>query len=187
MTQTSSVKIERWENRVPGGRDELNQMWRLMDAVAPEVKIPQHEVDERVKRMLKHIYPPSIFLVAEVEDIVQGLIIAEVGDTANTSHVGWLRMEVNPKHRSKGIGSKLLDTMIITATNQGLRRLEITSYQDNARARQFFLNHGFKIEGHHHQARRDPATGKYIDTYTLAMILGQDPFFATRFSVPPLV
>lgn len=166
-----NVKIEHWKGRVPGGRNELNQLWRLMDAVALEVKIPHNEVNLRVDRMLKHIHPPSIFLVAEVDNIVQGVCIAEVGDTENTKHVGWLRMDVHPDYRSQGIGTSLLSVMFVVAQKQGIKRLEITSYEDNLRARKFFQAQGFKTEGKHFYARRDPATGKLIHTYTLAKIL----------------
>jgi GNAT superfamily N-acetyltransferase len=89
-----------------------------MDAVAVDVKVPPSEVNLRVDRMLKHMNAPSIFLVAEVDDYVQGLIIAEVGDTENTKHVGWLRMEVHPDYRSRGIGSQLLAAMFRVARKQ---------------------------------------------------------------------
>jgi ribosomal protein S18 acetylase RimI-like enzyme len=171
IQEQGNVRIEQWKGRVPGGRDELNQLWRLMDAVAVDVKVPQSEVNLRVDRMLKHMYAPSIFLVAEVDDYVQGLIIAEVGDTANTKHVGWLRMEVHPDYRGQGIGTLLLQELFKVARKQGLKRLEITSYEDNIRGRKLFQRLGFRTEGKHEMARRDPATGKYIDTYTLAKLL----------------
>lgn len=171
LTEQGNFRIEQWKGRVPGGRDELNQFWRLMDAVALDVKIPHSEVNLRVDRMLKHMYEPSIFLVAEVNDQVQGVCIAEAGDTANTKHVAWLRMEVHPDYRSQGIGGLLLDTLFELARKQGLKRLEITSYEDNIRGRKFFQQMGFKTEGKHTMARRDPSSGKYLDTYTLAKLL----------------
>src|SRR4051812_1486577 len=133
-----TVKIEQWKERIPGGRDELNQLWRLMDAIAADVKIPQSEVNLRVDRMLKHLYTDSIFLVAEIDDIVQGFCIAEVGDTENTKHVGWLRMDVHPDFRGQGIGTQLLEQMFEVAKGHGVKRLEITSYEDNIRARKLF-------------------------------------------------
>jgi GNAT superfamily N-acetyltransferase len=171
IKEIGNVRIEQWKERIPGGRDELNQLWRLMDAVAEDVKIPPSEVNIRVERMLKHLYTDSIFLVAEVDDDVQGICIAEVGDTANTSHVGWLRVDVHPDFRGQGIGTKLLETMFEVAKKQGIRRLEITSYEDNIRGRKLFQSLGFKTEGKHFDARRDPKTGKLLDTYTLAKLL----------------
>lgn len=166
-----NVKLEHWQGKVPGGRDELNQLWRLMDAVAPDLTIPPEEVNVRVTQMLRNLHPPSIFIVAEVDDVVQGVCIAEVGSTANTKHVGWLRMDVHPDYRSQGIGSKLLDEMLIVAKAEGLKRLEITSYEPNMRARKLFQQFGFKTEGKHQWARRDPVTSKLINTYTLAKYL----------------
>lgn len=143
----------------------------LVKAVAPEVAIPTDEVALRLQRMSKHIRHPSIFIVLKVQRVIRGLIIAEVGDTANTEHVGWLRMEVHPDYRSKGYGALLLGAMLGAARQQGLKRLEITSYKNNVRAREFFIRHGFQNEGLHRIARRDPVTGEFIDTYTLAAIL----------------
>jgi GNAT superfamily N-acetyltransferase len=171
VTSIKNGVIEQWKGTIPGGRDELNQMWRLMDAVSEDLKIPQGEVNERVKRMLDHLHGDSIFLVAEVNDIVQGVLLAEVGDTANTKHVAWLRMEVHPDYRGRGIGTALLNTLFVLARKQGIKRLEITSYEDNMRGRKLFQSLGFRTEGKHIMARRDPATGKLIDTYTLAKIL----------------
>jgi len=171
-TSAPTVKLERWKGRIPGGGFEVTQLWLLMDAVAPEIAVPPDEVNERVKRMLKHIHPPSIFIVAEVDHLVRGLIIAEVGDTANTSHVGWLRMEVDPNFRNQGIGTALVQAMIKEAEKEGLKRLEITNYRQNTRARKFFRRFLFTVDGMHRRARRDPQTGEFLDTYTLSLLLG---------------
>lgn len=143
----------------------------IVAAVAGVTAVPKREITERVSRLLEHTFPPSIFLVARETDDILGFVIAEVGNTANTEHVGWLRMDVHPNFQNQGVGSLLLDEMLTHARNEGLKRLEITSYEPNLRARRFFQNHGFKTEGKHLYARRDPETGKYIDTYTLAKIL----------------
>lgn len=174
MTTVTSAKITQWTGMRTlnmGGVDVLNDMWRLMDAVAEEITVPPSEVNVRVDRMLKHLDPPSIFLVAEQDGHIQGICIAEVGDTENTKHVGWLRMEVHPDYRGQGIGTKLLHSMFIMARRQGIKRLEITSYEHNIRARKLFQSLGFRTEGKHYMARRDPATGALIDTYTLAKLL----------------
>lgn len=143
----------------------------IVSAVSGQTAIPEKEVTERVYRMLKHIVPPSIFLVARSGDDIVGFCISETGNTANTSHVGWLRMDVHPDFQSQGIGTQLLGAMLFTAQRDGLKRLEITSYAPNLRARKLFQSFGFKTEGKHTYARRDPETGKLLDTYTLAKIL----------------
>jgi GNAT superfamily N-acetyltransferase len=165
-----NIKIEQWKNRLPL-LHEMIQLWRLMDSVATDIKVPTREVDLRVKRMLEHLYTESIFLTAQVDNEIQGILLAEVGDTENTKHVAWLRMEVHPDYRSQGIGTQLLEELFILARKQGIKRLEITSYEDNIRGRKLFQSLGFKTEGKHSMARRDPATGKYINTYTLAKLL----------------
>jgi GNAT superfamily N-acetyltransferase len=171
MATTIATEIVRLETARDKSSDRLNDMWRLMDAVAEDVKIPTNEVNERTNRIWQHLDTDSILLVAYVDGHIQGFCIAEVGDTENTKHVGWLRMDIHPEYRSHGIGGQLLTEMIRLAQEEGLKRLEITSYEDNIRGRKFFQNAGFKTEGKHSMARRDPATGKYIDTYTLARLL----------------
>jgi ribosomal protein S18 acetylase RimI-like enzyme len=149
------------------------RLQELVKALATKLAIPRKEVQERVERMIKHADSPSIFLVARdvSDEKIVGICIAEVGDTANTKHVGWLRIDVHPDYQRQGIGTNLLDMMMVEAKEDGLRRLEITSYEPNIQARKLFQKIGFKTEGKHLYARRDPSTGEYINTYTLARIL----------------
>ena len=151
--------------------DDYEQIHNLVAAVAEDVSIPEEEITMRVNRMIKHTAEPSLFIVLRVNRVIRGLIISETGDTANTAHVGWLRMEVHPWFRGEGYGEELLYAMFCEARLIGLRRLEITSYADNPRARQWFLNAGFEIEGQHKLARLNTRTGEYVDTYTLAKLL----------------
>jgi ribosomal protein S18 acetylase RimI-like enzyme len=150
---------------------DYGQIHALLYAVAEDVSIPEDEVNMRVNRMMNHIYPPSIFIVVKVNRIIRGLIISETGDTANTHHVGWLRMEVHPDFRHRGLGTILLDQMKTAAKSEGLKRLEITSYEDNQRAARFFRRNGFAQEGYHPLSRYNPKTDQYIGTYTLGYTL----------------
>lgn len=153
------------------GAFPLDEIFELVLGVAGEVAIPKDEVGLRVRKMANHIKRPNIFFVVSVNRVIRGFIHAEVGDTANTAHVGWLRMEVHPDYRNRKLGSMLMEAVVRAAKKEGLLRLEITSYAPNFKARLFFDRFDFYNEGRHHNARRDPASGKLLDTYTLAKYL----------------
>lgn len=175
VTSKPTVRIERLLNtgQFYGMPDaDYYDLRTIIHDVAAKVAVPENEVNERLRRLVEHTLPPSIFLVARNSaETILGFIVAEVGNTANTSHVGWLRIDVHPGYQDQGIGRELLEQMLKTARDEGLVRLEITSYGPNYRARQFFITHGFYVEGCHPRARRDPATGEFIDTYTLGRLL----------------
>jgi len=169
------IEIKRLVRRPSSGDNfeagELAEIFEIVKALAPSLAIPDEEVNERVERLMKEMQPPSIFMVIKINRVVRGFVVAEVGNTANTSHVGWLRLEVHPDYQNRGLGKMLLTAIEGQALIEGLKRLEITSYRPNVKARSLFYWAGYRNEGFHRFARRDPASGKLIDTYTLAKYL----------------
>jgi ribosomal protein S18 acetylase RimI-like enzyme len=62
-------------------------------------------------------------------------------------HSGILGMGVAATHRGQGLGTRLLDTTIDTASGRGGTRIELTVRSDNVGAIELYRRFGFEFEG----------------------------------------
>lgn len=56
---------------------------------------------------------------------------------------------VDSEQRGRGVGTKLLDQLIIVAQQRGCRRVELDSGFQRKQAHQFYEKHGFENRAHH--------------------------------------
>ena len=84
-------------------------------------------------------------------------------------HSGWVLIGVREAFQARGVGARLLKTLIGAATVVfGLRRVQLTVFGDNDPAIKLYRRFGFEIEGRHREfVRRGRG---FIDGYTMARL-----------------
>jgi RimJ/RimL family protein N-acetyltransferase len=156
--------------------EDAQRLLAHLDVIGPELNLKPGDLTvtlEQEKSLLKQYEESenSLFLIAECEGLVIGSLTLYGGRRWANSHVGQLGVSVKPEWRGRGIGHTLLETAIAWAEEGGaVKRLEILSYQTNARARKLYLKLGFVIEGC--KAAAVMRDGDYIDVYQMALLLG---------------
>ena len=82
-------------------------------------------------------------------------------------HSGWILIGVREEFQARGVGARLLKTLIGAATIVfGLRRVQLTVFGDNDPAIKLYRRFGFAIEGRHREfVRRGHG---FIDGFTMA-------------------
>ena len=71
---------------------------------------------------------------------------------ADTAEVGWLY--VSPNRVGEGVGSGLLAQAISRAADQGFAEATLWVYADNERARRFYENAGWQLDGSEQRKQR---------------------------------
>ena len=84
-------------------------------------------------------------------------------------HSGWILIGVREAFQARGVGARLLKTLIGAATVVfGLRRVQLTVFGDNDPAIKLYRRFGFEIEGRHRDfIRRGDG---FVDGYTMARL-----------------
>lgn len=95
------------------------------------------------KNLLKHLidYYKRFFYVAEFNGEVIGYIVARV----EGFKVHIVSLAVDPKHRGRGIGGKLMDVVLEEALNLKAETVELEVSTRNNVAVNLYLRKGFKI------------------------------------------
>jgi RimJ/RimL family protein N-acetyltransferase len=92
------------------------------------------------------------------------------GEGARTrAHCARLGISVVPTHRSRGVGSRLLDRGISWARERGLRRIELSVHTGNAGAIGLYERFGFNTEGRHRGMFQK--NGAFVDAISMALWL----------------
>ena len=108
--------------------------------------------------------PNSLFLVAFIDDGLVGLLTFAGGERPRHRHAGELGLMVPKAYWGKGIGSRLVDTLIRWAEEGGVvTKLNLRVRTDNSRAIALYERKGFVIEG---EITRSTVIGdEYFDSY----------------------
>ncbi len=97
----------------------------------------------------------AIWVAAESGSIV-GFCTTSLSDepdaAADTVEVGWLY--VSPDRLGEGVGSGLLAQAISSAADQGFAEATLWVYADNERARRFYENAGWQLDGSEQRKQR---------------------------------
>ena len=84
-------------------------------------------------------------------------------------HSGWVLIGVREEFQARGVGARLLKTLVGAATVVfGLRRVQLTVFGDNDPAIKLYRRFGFEIEGRHRDFVRRGDT--FVDGYTMARL-----------------
>lgn len=122
----------------------------------------------RTRQYIEGLSPSDIIVAAEW----RGRILGNAGLHAKSGrqkHVATLGIGIHDDFAGKGIGSKLLATLIDAAENwHDIRRIDLNVFTDNTSAIGLYRKFGFEIEGTlRNYAFRD---GTYADSHIMARI-----------------
>ena len=112
----------------------------------------------------------SIFLVAEAEGQIVGMLNCKGSNRVAIRHAVALGMSVDQDWRRQGIGSQLMAQAIAWAKSTGIiSRIELAVFERNEKAIRLYQKFGFEIEGKRRKAVfRD---GEYLDGLIMALLL----------------
>ena len=120
----------------------------------------------------------DLSLVAEQAGSVVGSAgMHPVGAALRRRHAAMIGISVIAEAQGRGVGTALMQALCDYADRwMGILRIELTVYDDNARAIALYRKFGFEIEGRHRgYALRD---GRYVDALTMARLHPAPPAFA---------
>lgn len=88
----------------------------------------------------------AICLIAEEEGCPIGYIAAAPREFGHRlkKYIEVENMGVSPSHRSKGVGTELMNKCLEIARQRGFQSVYVTSYNDNNKAVAFYERNGFK-------------------------------------------
>ena len=118
---------------------------------------------------------PDIGLVAELDgEVVATAGMHPVGLALRRRHVMMLGISVSRAAQGKGVGSALMQALCDYADHwASVLRIELTVFDDNARAIALYRKFGFEIEGTHPAyAMRD---GRYVTALSMARLHPKQP------------
>ncbi|HEX5440622.1 MAG TPA: GNAT family N-acetyltransferase, partial [Ktedonobacterales bacterium] len=119
---------------------------RQQGVIETILSLPSDRVEQRLER-LQSLTSDDHWFVAEVDGAVVGLAGLSVG-RGRLRHSGHVFLFVSRDFQGRGIGSRLLETLLDVADNWLLlRRVELTVFAGNVRAKALYERHGFVVEG----------------------------------------
>lgn len=143
MTQAHAVTIR------PVDEGDAPDIWRLsrqQGVIETILALPSDRLQQRIET-LKGLTSDDHWFVAEREGGVIGLAGLEVGK-GRLRHSGHVFLFVAREFQGQGMGGRLLATLLDVADNWlMLRRVELTVFATNARAKALYERHGFVVEG----------------------------------------
>jgi len=112
----------------------------------------------------------ALYLVAEVEGQIVGLLSCRGGKRRAERHAATLGISVAREWRNQGVGSKLMARSIEWARSTGIvTRIELRVFTRNVAAIHLYEKYGFEFEGRLRRAAyRD---GEYQDNLVMALLL----------------
>jgi L-phenylalanine/L-methionine N-acetyltransferase len=150
--------------------EDAEGFWAVLDSVAKERKyllmteaLPFEKMRAFVQNNVEKNYAQY---VAVSDSQIVGWADITPRNHPTMAHVGALGMGVMSAYRGKGIGSKLLASVIQHAWESGLKRLELEVFADNEAAIHLYKKHGFVEEGIKRYAR--VIDGDYQDLVVMA-------------------
>ena len=125
--------------------DVLNKLLKSLFTQEHEFKENKKLQTKALKKIIKSKKLGDIFVLQKKGKVVAMLNILYSYSTALGGRVALLEdMVVDKKHRQKGYGSKLLNSVLKKLEKNNIRRVTLLSDHDNAQAHKFYKKFGFK-------------------------------------------
>ncbi|SMP66389.1 GNAT family N-acetyltransferase [Anoxynatronum buryatiense] len=114
--------------------------------------------------------PNALFLVAVVENRIIGNLHFTGGNRPRTAHAGEFGMSVLREFWGQGLGSALLERLIVWAKGTGtIRKINLRVRTDNVGAIRLYHQTGFQVEGI--ITREFKVKGQYYDLMSMGLKL----------------
>jgi RimJ/RimL family protein N-acetyltransferase len=144
---------------------ETDTYLSLMPGEYDSLLVPGSGVFERY-----HSSENSLFLVAEMDAAIVGVLSLDGGQRPPTRHSATLGITVRRAQRGRGVGSALIDRALAWARESGaLERIDLQVFTLNEGARRLYERFGFEMEGRLRRAVR--WHGELHDCYCMALLL----------------
>ncbi len=141
------IKIEKIK-----GEEELSILEKIYSEGYRGLEEYAYTHPEDIKAYMRWLYrrdPEGIFLAKEKDKVV-GFVAGDANWFSKRAkkHVGAIHeIVVLPEYQGKGIGKRLMETVINYFKEKGLNTAELWVGDENFRAREFYKKLGFKEEG----------------------------------------
>ena len=163
--------------------DDAAAIARMMDepsVYANLMQMPYASEEAHRARLVESQAPgkTDLSLVAEQAGSVVGSAgLHPAGAALRRRHAAMIGISVIAEAQGRGVGTALMRALCDYADRwMGVLRIELTVYDDNARAIALYRKFGFEIEGRHRgYALRD---GRYVDALSMARLHPSPPTFA---------
>ena len=170
--------------------DDAAAIARMMDepsVYANLMQMPYASEEAHRARLVEGQAPgkTDLSIVAEQAGTIVGSAgMHPVAAALRRRHAAMIGISVIAEAQGRGVGTALMQALCDYADRwMGILRIELTVYDDNARAIALYRKFGFEIEGRHRgYALRD---GRYVDALTMARLHPAPPAFAPAASGDP--
>jgi putative acetyltransferase len=133
----------------PVDEHDAQAVWRIarqQGVIETILALPSDRLQQRLET-LQGLTSDNHWFVAEVEGEAVGLAGLNVGG-GRLRHSGHVFLFVGHDYQGQGIGTQLLEALLDLADNWlMLRRVELTVFAGNARAKALYERYGFVVEG----------------------------------------
>ncbi|HHW14888.1 MAG TPA: GNAT family N-acetyltransferase [Firmicutes bacterium] len=153
----------------PEDAEAINEVRRQPGVREFTYALPSERVADNHK-FFENLGPDDHVLVVEVDGRAVGIGGLHV-QKSKRRHVGEVGLSIHDDFQNQGLGRALLAALLDLADNYlGLRRVELETWADNARAIHLYESLGFVVEGRKRQAvfRR----GEYLDVLIMGRLKG---------------
>ncbi|MGE5623698.1 MAG: GNAT family N-acetyltransferase [Methanocella sp.] len=147
--------------------EAVNELRRQPGVMEFTYAIPTERVAES-RKYFESLGPNDHVLVVEVAGRVVGIGGLHV-QTGKRRHLGTVGISIHDDFQGQGLGRALMTALLDLADNYlGLRRVQLDTWADNARAIHLYESLGFEVEGRQREAvyRR----GEYLDLILMARL-----------------
>jgi RimJ/RimL family protein N-acetyltransferase len=162
-------QVVRLRSAVPGDAPRLLEIRRMVVEEGQFMLTEPDEFDLTIEQLKKSVQkharePGYLYLVAEVDGHIVGMVHFANGYLHRTAHAGMLSIYVDQPWRGQGVGQRLLHGLIEWAGRSPLiEKLSLAVFSTNLNAIGLYEKMGFQVEGRcPHDMKL--ASGEYIDS-----------------------
>lgn len=117
-------------------------------SLSSDASLPLFQSWDDVRKRISELNPNGCSLVACLDNDVVGHLLLEPEPGMQRRHAASFSLCVAPDWQGKGIGSALMQTMLVICDSYwALERLELIVFADNHRAINLYKKFGFEMEG----------------------------------------
>jgi hypothetical protein len=154
--------------------EDFTSIWKIFQKVVSEGEFTSAVRTDSLKDSNEHPNEVEdkekfITVLCELENQIVGYVTVEESMWKLSQHAGELGIAVLPQFRGVGIGSALLDSALMVASNKGFRKVNLSVFSTNKSAMKLYKRFGFKKVGE--KKKQFYLNGRYIDEIIMEKFL----------------